>query len=1005
MSSTDAERLRVAVLGPVQAWLGDREIDLGQARQRVLFAVLAAAVGRRVGRTELIDAIWGQAAPATAAGSVYTYVSGLRRVLGARGHDLLVSEASGYALRLGGEDLDSERFARLVADAADRRAAGDLPAAAALLDDALRLWRGDAYAGMESDRLALERTHLQQERFAAVGLRARILLELGEDDVVAELIAMIHRYPLHEPLHELLMLALHRQGRNAEALDVFRSARRTLAGELGVEPGMALHDMHRRVLSAATAADRGALPQPPMPDHVARALRDEGARTAHGGAGAKADRLLAMPSALAAGTGGAAWIEGGPASGKTELLAGALACAVEAGCQVARVTADELDRWVPLQVIARALGLSADWTATTDGVLEHIRAVCALTPLLLAVDDLDCADADTRRFWPRLVSAAHRIPLLVVAAARRGALDELRSAVEDRSGVLVDLAVPPAGPPPDVLRGLSADARRVLSRAALLGAEFTTDDLVAVAGRSPFDLVRDLEEAMAAEVLADTGGALVFRHRVQRDELRRGFPPAERATLRGELARVLDRRDASPIRVAAQLAEDTPAGDGWVAGWAAVHLPELTARAPELTAMLARRILEAGGAGDTQRAALLTACVRADIATGGRPVAEAREAIGRATGRDRREEMRHALAVALLRGGDEAAARRELEEAIRDPAVPETWRLRHRTLAGPGDDAYGSVLAEQERCRVHTRRREHEESLRAVDRALALVRDHESWTGLHVELLGDRVRTLQNLDRLTDADRTLRDAALLAIGHELAPPLRGTSAVQNYWLGRWDDVLAELDGAPAGGEPGLHAVAAVIAVRRADHDLADEHALAEVTEDPRGFLIAARAVITGHRRGDAAALGILEPLLALGDQPRHHWLPHVVRVALASGDRGVAERAAGACGEEEARESPPAGARHAATHCRALLSGDPAFALSAAAGFGDAGRVVQRAATLEDAAVLLAARRRPHEAADAGGEAAGVYASLGAAADLRRIERRLAEYGVTSTAPGPAAEG
>src|SRR3954462_5270394 len=90
LSAPEGDRLRVSVLGPVRAWLGGRELDLGQTRQRSLFALLAAAPGRFVPRAELIEGIWGFAPPPSAAGSVHTYVSGLRRALAPVGHELLI---------------------------------------------------------------------------------------------------------------------------------------------------------------------------------------------------------------------------------------------------------------------------------------------------------------------------------------------------------------------------------------------------------------------------------------------------------------------------------------------------------------------------------------------------------------------------------------------------------------------------------------------------------------------------------------------------------------------------------------------------------------------------------------------------------------------------------------------------------------------------------------------------------------------------------------------------
>src|SRR5882724_2282368 len=257
----------------MRAWAGEREIDLGPGRQRAVFAVLAAHAGRLVGRDELITAIWGDAPPATAAGSVYTYVSGLRRELEP---GMLSSASGGYLLRVAPEDLDSSRFQQLRAEAAELLAAGRTREATARLDEALALWHGDAYATLAGPFVELDRQRLAELRLAAEQ-RARILLDSGGDDgLVAELTGLVKDNPLHEPLHELLMRALHRAGRHAEALEVFRAARRTLVTELGVEPGPALRELQRQVL-AGSAERPAAVPEPArsvVPTAIAKALRD-----------------------------------------------------------------------------------------------------------------------------------------------------------------------------------------------------------------------------------------------------------------------------------------------------------------------------------------------------------------------------------------------------------------------------------------------------------------------------------------------------------------------------------------------------------------------------------------------------------------------------------------------------------------------------------------------------------------------------------------------------------
>ncbi|WP_033346203.1 BTAD domain-containing putative transcriptional regulator [Catenuloplanes japonicus] len=238
--------LNVSVLGPVRAWLAGRELPLGATRQRTLFATLAAARGRPVSRERLITAVWGTRPPATAAGSVHTYVSGLRGALAPHGRELLRTADTGYALAV--DDLDSARFTAAHAAALTLRGI-DPAGAAADLGAALALWHGEPYAGLPGDHLALERTRLLTARLAARELRARLLLDAGDDGLIAELGTLIHHHPLHEPFHELRVRALLRAGRRAEAADAFEAARETLASELGVAPGPALRALEPSVVA------------------------------------------------------------------------------------------------------------------------------------------------------------------------------------------------------------------------------------------------------------------------------------------------------------------------------------------------------------------------------------------------------------------------------------------------------------------------------------------------------------------------------------------------------------------------------------------------------------------------------------------------------------------------------------------------------------------------------------------------------------------------------------
>src|SRR5262249_42717917 len=191
--NTTDSRLRVEVLGPLCAWLDDRELALGPARQRAVFAVLAASANRVVSRDELISAVWGASPPATASGSVHTYISRLRRSLEpdrARwsAGDILSSVSAGYFLRLGGAALDAGNFTPLRPDAPHRPAEGDREGAVAALDEALGMWHGDAFAGLVGPFVEQEGRRLAEMRLATIEQRARILLELGgHGELVAEL--------------------------------------------------------------------------------------------------------------------------------------------------------------------------------------------------------------------------------------------------------------------------------------------------------------------------------------------------------------------------------------------------------------------------------------------------------------------------------------------------------------------------------------------------------------------------------------------------------------------------------------------------------------------------------------------------------------------------------------------------------------------------------------------------------------------------------------------------
>jgi DNA-binding SARP family transcriptional activator len=220
--------------------------------------VLATLLLRRrhaVTLAELVDALWGVEPPAAAVSVLRTYVSRLRKVLEperdpADPPRTIVSVGDGYQARIPEETLDLAVFERRVVDATTAAAVGDESTAAGLLRDALDGWQGVALAGLPGPLAETERSRLAEERLNALETRLDLDIRLGHHgQVIAELMALTGEHPLREELCRLLMLALYRSGRQAEALSAYRSTRGTLVTELGIEPSAPLQDLHARILA------------------------------------------------------------------------------------------------------------------------------------------------------------------------------------------------------------------------------------------------------------------------------------------------------------------------------------------------------------------------------------------------------------------------------------------------------------------------------------------------------------------------------------------------------------------------------------------------------------------------------------------------------------------------------------------------------------------------------------------------------------------------------------
>ena len=246
------------VLGPLEVVRQGRLLEIGGGRRRALLAVLLLHANEVVSSDRLIDEVWGDRAPATAPKIVQGYVSQLRKVLSHEGGgSVLVTKPPGYVLRLEPGQLDVEHFVALLGKGRAALAGGAAGDAAMLLREALELWRGAPLADFAFDPFATEEiVRLEELRLSAVEERIDADLALGRHaDLVAELEAFVVRHPLRERPRGQLMLALYRSGRQAEALQVYQDARRTLVEELGLEPGRSLQQLEQAILRQDASLD------------------------------------------------------------------------------------------------------------------------------------------------------------------------------------------------------------------------------------------------------------------------------------------------------------------------------------------------------------------------------------------------------------------------------------------------------------------------------------------------------------------------------------------------------------------------------------------------------------------------------------------------------------------------------------------------------------------------------------------------------------------------------
>jgi DNA-binding SARP family transcriptional activator/tetratricopeptide (TPR) repeat protein len=390
------------MLGPLEAFHDGKQTRIGGPRQQIALAMLLLETGKVIPLSRLIDAMWGGEPPATARAQVQICISNLRRTTTAGGGpDLIDTHGHGYLIRPEDITLDLREFEAAVAAGRRSLAAGNPAEAATAFRGALSLWRGAALCDITSSLVQNSVTHINELRLTVLESCLQAELATGRsEDVAGELVRLTSEYPLRERLRALQMTALYRAGRRAEALEVYRSTHATLTGELGIEPGSALQDLHQAILNgdelpdspglitvAAARPPRAAAPRllpADIPDFTGRArIGDAIVKTLTAAASGDAP-AYAVPVCVLFGQGGA---------GKTTLavhIAHRLAGQFPDGQLFAQLRAGDHPA-SPCEVLGRFLrALGVDGSALPDGTEERAemyRDLLSRKKVLITLDD------------------------------------------------------------------------------------------------------------------------------------------------------------------------------------------------------------------------------------------------------------------------------------------------------------------------------------------------------------------------------------------------------------------------------------------------------------------------------------------------------------------------------------------------------------------------------------------------------------------------------------------
>lgn len=251
--------MRYEILGSLRVVHGGRESALRAHKAEVLLAVLLVRANQIVPSDTLVRELWADSPPRRASDGLYVYICQLRKFLSgvSGGHRQIQTRSPGYSLRLEDGELDLHAFQAAVLDGRRRLDRQDWDAAVAVFDRALDLWRDAPFGGLPGGPiLSGFALWLEEARLECLELRMTALIMSGRHrEAVNELFSLTAAHPVHEAFYQLLMLALYRSNRQADAVRVYRRARSLIVDEIGLEPGRAMRDLHQAILVADSSLD------------------------------------------------------------------------------------------------------------------------------------------------------------------------------------------------------------------------------------------------------------------------------------------------------------------------------------------------------------------------------------------------------------------------------------------------------------------------------------------------------------------------------------------------------------------------------------------------------------------------------------------------------------------------------------------------------------------------------------------------------------------------------